>query len=245
MEWRWICWITKWINERMFMLANSLLGKSNDIALKLSSIKFGFIFLIFVINFLLWVWYLYVFACVPLHVGAGKHVPVGVRDQCWLSSCIPFHFMFWGRAPTEPGVHHLGRPASSSRLLVSVSRVPGIQVRVPMPSLCVNAEDPNPGPHADTAGPWLTPLISLAPVFHSHRSQHAKQRASLWHFHLCRTTYFGFVHPLPVSTLPLFSLLLVPYFRLCVLNVPSTSNLLLHIVIFHQVVKAQVLTWHA
>lgn len=61
-------------------------------------------------------------------------------------------------------------------------------------------------------------------------------------FHLCMTTYFGFVHPLPVSTLPLLSLLLVPYFRLCVLNVPSTSNLLLHLFIFCQVVKAQVLT---
>lgn len=61
-------------------------------------------------------------------------------------------------------------------------------------------------------------------------------------FHLCMTTYFGFVHPLPVSTLPLLSLLLVPYFSLCVLNVPSTSNLLLHLFIFCQVVKAQVLT---
>lgn len=151
------------------MLANGLLCKSNVIAFRLSSIGFGSIFLIFV-NFLLWVWHMYVFVCVHVHTGAGKHVPVGVRDRCWLSSCITFHFMFWGRVPIEPGVHYLGQLSSSSHLLVSISPGLGIQMHAPITSLCVNAEDPNPGPHAYTAGTLLIPLISLAPIFHSHLS---------------------------------------------------------------------------
>lgn len=39
--------------------------------------------------------------------------------------------------------------------------------------------------------------------------------------------YIVHTHPLLMFTLPLPSLLLAPYFRLCVLNIPSISNLLL------------------
>lgn len=148
------------------MSANGQLCKSNVIALRLSSIGFGFIFLIFV-NFLLWVWYLYVFACVPMLVCLwGLEIGVG----CLLVSPSTLRFEAGPQLNLEPitSARHLA--TSSSHLLVSVSPMLGIQMHASILGLCVNDEDPNPGPHAYTAGTLLTPFISLAPIFHSHLS---------------------------------------------------------------------------
>lgn len=54
-------------------------------------------------SFSMWRW-----VCMCAHF---CDVCVEARGQCWLSSSIALHLIFWDRALTEPGAHHLARLA--------------------------------------------------------------------------------------------------------------------------------------